>query len=257
MSERLGCGTATVNRFENGSYPIKSDEMVTLLDMYSVGTPGERANLLTLAQEVAQRGWVEMLLSDQIFADFVWAESRAATIQDFQLAVFPGLIQTPEYAEALISRGPASHDDLEVRKLLDVRVARGQIWNRSNPPQAQFLLHEATFYQRIADVSPSVYHDQFKKVLELAEKQNIHIRLLPLQSSQHNILGISSGFTILEMEDSWPTLAHMETPAGAMVAEEPEVNNLVQKFQFLWANGAMDEQRTLEVIDQCMKEVSI
>lgn len=121
-------------------------------------------------------------------------------------------------------------------------------------PEARFLLHEAVLHQRLPGVKASVHTAQFKHLLEILDLPNVAIRIFPLASAAHNIRGVTSGFTILEMHDSWPTLLHVETPAGAVVAETPDIDSFTGVYDQLWQD-ALDEKQTSNYLSRQLKEV--
>jgi transcriptional regulator with XRE-family HTH domain len=254
VAERLECGPATVNRFETGVYPVKPEEMILLMTLFGVSGRDERDELMQLAQEVADRGWVESLVSDRSFADFVWAEGMSRHIRSFQLAVFPGIIQAPAFAEAVIELGKAQ-SDAEKGRLLEARLARGRVLRKPQAPEARFLIHEAVFHQRIKGLSGQVYRAQFEHLIQVAELPNVRLRMAPLHSGAHSTAGVSTGFTILEMRDSWPTLVHVETPLGAMVAETPDIDTFTATYDGLWEADVLDEKHTLVWLSTMLKEL--
>lgn len=255
VADYLECGTTTVNRFEIGTFPVKTDTLVKLMNLLGVSDRAERAALIQLAEDVAQRGWWESLVSDQAFADFVWAESRSRHICDFQSLVFSGLLQAPGYAEALIKAGSPGATADEVAKLVEARLLRGDLLRASSAPRARFLIHEAVLYQRLPDVELKVHTDQLKHLLAVSEYGNVELRLVPLSSAVHLVLGVSSSFTILEMHEPWPTLVHVETPVGAVVAEPADIDSFTSIYARLWDEGALDEKRTNDYISGILKEV--
>jgi transcriptional regulator with XRE-family HTH domain len=253
VADRLKCGTSTINRFENGIYPVRPEEMVLLLTMFGVSERDQRDELMDLAAEVAERGWLESLVSDRSFADFLWAEGKAVVIRTFQMAVIPGLIQDPAYAEALIRVGPAADD--EAMRLLEARVARGKILRGDNAPDSRFLLHEAVIHQRVRGIGDATYRAQLQHMLKLTEHPLVRIRILPLDSGAHNVAGLNTGITILNMPDTWPTLVHVETPLGAMVAETPDIDSFTDTYDALWDESALNEERTLAKLAATLKEL--
>lgn len=255
VAEYLGVGTATINRYEAGTFPVKSDVLVMLMDLFGMAGRRERSQLIQLAEEVAQRGWWDGLVSDQAFADFVWAENNSQAIHDFQVSIFSGLLQHPDYAEALIRAGSADTSKSEVAKLVETRLQRGELLRKSGGPAARFLLHEAVLYQRLPGVPASIHATQLKHLLAITDFANVQLRVLPLTSAVHNILGVTSSFTILEMHDSWPTLVHVETPVGAVVAETPDIDSFTGTFDLLWSQDALDENQTIEHLTVKLKEV--
>lgn len=255
VAERLGNSPATVNRFESGVYPIENDELRLLMTMYGVSDQAERAKLMQLAQDVAQRGWWDGLVSNQDFADYVWAESNASEIDSFQLTVFPGQIQAPEFAEHLIRQGPESQNKVLVEQLLEVRLTRGQLLRKANAPKARFLLYEGVLRQRLGIFAPGHYAAQFRHLLEVVEYPNVELRYLPLETKTQVLGDVNAGFTVLKMKDDWPTLVHVETPVGAVVSETPDIDWAVSAFGTLWNEGAETKRRTAELLAKMLKEV--
>lgn len=254
VADYLECGTTTVNRFEIGTFPVKSDILVDLMNLYGVATRPERAQLIYIAENVAQRGWWDSLVSDQDFADFLWAEDNARAIHDYQISFYPGLLQHPMYAEALIRAGLPTASDAEVSKLVEARLLRSELLRKANGPTARFVLHEAVLYHRLRGVERKVHSAQLEHLLKVSEQPSVELRLLPLASPAPTILDVNGGFTILEMHETWPTLLHVETLAGGVVAEAPDIDSVVGVYDQLW-DDALREKQTLDHLAAILREV--
>jgi transcriptional regulator with XRE-family HTH domain len=254
VGEYIGRSSAYVARFEAGTYPVDGDELVKLMDLYGVSDLEDRSKLLRLAQEVTKRGWWEGYLTDTTFADYVWAESNAHTIDAFVLATVHGLLQTPDFARTILEAGPQRADEKQVSRFLEARVMRSQLLQSDNPPQARFLLHESTLRQDW--MGSAIIAAQLRHILSVAEFPNVRIRVLPVASWAHIAAGVGTGFTTLEMRDSWPTLVYVDTPIGAVVAETPDIDSFTETYDALWNGDALDEQRTVEWIETRLKDVT-
>lgn len=77
--------------------------------------------------------------------------------------------------------------------------------------------------------------------------------MIPLYSGGPSLTSVTTSFTILEMADSWPTLVHVETPIGAVVAENPEVDSMSDTFHTLWDKHALPESDTHDLIRTFVK----
>lgn len=253
VGEYLRRGQATVTRFENGTYPVIGDELLKLLNLYRVSDPDERASLLRLADEVNQRGWHEGIITNRNFADFVWAEERALAMKVFQLDTIPGILQREEFARALLLAGPQDPD--KVDGLVEARMMRSRILQKkSNPPEAEFLLHENALQQR--GPGAEVLGLQLKHLLDMAELPNLDLRILPASSWAHTAAGITASFRILQMHEDWPALMYVETPIGGVVYEGHDIDSAVEAFDRIWSQDAWDKTRTIEYIATVLKEVS-
>jgi transcriptional regulator with XRE-family HTH domain len=253
VAEYLGIGASSVRRMETGEYPPKSDEMVLLLNLFGV-TGSEREGLIACAEDVAERGFSESLASDRTFRDFIWAEGKAVAIHSFQLTFYSGLLQSPEYAEALIRLGPAGNHEARVLTALEARLARGRRLRKPGAPTARFILHESVLRQEVRGIGREIYKAQVKYLMEVAEYPNVHLRIAPWNWAQHNPQGVATGFTILELPDIWPTLVHVETPIGGIVAETPDIDSLTETYESFW-NEVSDEERTLQYLDTILREL--
>jgi transcriptional regulator with XRE-family HTH domain len=254
VADYLDCGTTTVNRFEIGTFPVKSDTLLSLMNLYGVAERSERASLIHITENVAQRGWWDSLVSDQDFADFLWAENNSKAIADYQISFYPGLLQHHDYAKALISLGLPDSTEAEVDRFVEARLLRAELLRKANGPTARFVIHEAVLHHRLPGAPPDLHATQIAHLLEVAEYSNVRLRILPLTSASPTILEVNGGFIILEMDDSWPTLVHVETPVGAVVAETPDIDSVSGVFDLLWQD-ALDEKRTSSYLSRILKEV--
>lgn len=254
VGEILGRGQAYVVRFENGRYPVGDRELVQLMDLYHISDMGHRERLLRDSVEVAKRGWWEGYVTDSGFADFLWAENRASAIRIFQLDTVPGLLQTRDFAEALIKDGPHGDDELQVRRDLEQRQMRSRLLKRENAPEVQFLIHEAILWQRGAEAL--ILAGQFQHLLEASEYPNVELRILPAASTDHINAGIPTGFRVLEMPDEWPTLVQIEAgPAGSIVLEEPDIDSFLVAYAQLWSQSALTPGDSIAKIKTILEEL--
>lgn len=251
--EYMSVRQPTINRYENGLFPVKPSDLEALLDLYGVDDIDERIQLLRLAQSATQRGWWEGYLQNDDFADYVWAESQARHIREFALDTWPGLTQSHEFAQAIISQGPQSNDTQRIERLVQARMMRGETLRKFDAPDAHFLLHESILDQR--EAGPTVLDAQLRHVLELTKRPNVSVRVLPSSSWAHVRTGIFASFRILEMRDAWPTLMQVDTPIGAVVAEGEDVESFVDAYDVLWNEHSLGEEDSLDRIAAVLKEV--
>ncbi|THV41306.1 helix-turn-helix domain-containing protein [Glycomyces buryatensis] len=252
VCDYMGVRQPTVNRYETGQYPVKPHDLETLLDLYGVDDIDERVQLLRLAQSVTQRGWWDAYVSSE-FADFLWAESQAETIKAFALDTWPGLIQSPEFAKALISQGPQSDNTEEATKLLKARVMRGATLRKADAPEAKFLIHESILSQN--EAGREVTAAQLRYVLELANLPNVSVRIFPAESWAHTVATIGTSFRILEMREAWPMLMQVVTPIGGVVDEGEDVESFADAYDALWNEHSLGDEDTIDRLRAVLKEV--
>ncbi|RBQ17087.1 XRE family transcriptional regulator [Spongiactinospora rosea] len=107
-----------------------------------------------------------------------WAEEIepvAVVLRTWDPLLIPGLLQTAEYAKALF-RGRLAPEE-EVEQLTAARMRRQEILNRPNPPTLSVILDEWVLRRPIG--GPVVMAEQLAHLLELAQRRNVTIQLVP------------------------------------------------------------------------------
>jgi hypothetical protein len=147
--------------------------------------------------------------------DLAWLESHAERIRDFSPLVLHGLLQTKEYAEAVMrTAGPDDTDD-QIRKWITFRMKRQEVlaqWTTRSSSMKRF--------QRVVG-DPALMRDQLAHLLELSHRPNITVRVHPFLVG--TLTSPDGGFTLLTMPAPFPVVAQVSTDAGALYAEIPQV----------------------------------
>ena len=108
-AELLACSPAKISRIENGIVSVRVVDLRLLLDRYGDQDQEHRAYLERLARDSNKRGWWQDY-GDTIppyYADFIGLETDASYIKTWEPTIVPGLLQTPEYARAVMLANPA------------------------------------------------------------------------------------------------------------------------------------------------------
>ena len=103
VAERMECSASKVSRIETGQSGVSSREIRKILAAYEVdGLKGEE--LVEMAREAKQRGWWQ-LYGTVLTSAYVGLEAAATEFRSFEPLVVPGLLQTEEYARAMVHAG--------------------------------------------------------------------------------------------------------------------------------------------------------
>jgi len=146
------------------------------------------------------------------FRMYLELESAATELEFFQSLIVPGLLQTADYARAVLQA-----DDIESQ--VATRLRRASILTRKhNPKRAKFLLHEACFLNMVG--SPTIMGQQVRHVLDMGANDNVSVRVLPCAA------GFPAGgpippYIILSAPDE-PPVIYAESAIGAMLFEEED-----------------------------------
>lgn len=236
----------TVSRFESAEYPIRRPDLIVLLDLYRVSDTRHRSYLMSLAEEVWRTGWWEGYadsLYDQRFIDYVWLESRAREIQTFKVGIVPGLLQTPEYAAAIIREGEPDASAEQVARWVELRMARQSVLTNNNPPNLSVLLSEAVLRRVVGD--PKITSAQLEHLAAGAQQPGIALRVLPFNAETH--VGCENPFHLYGMAAPYPDVAYVESPAGAIYVESPETECFTRIYHRL-STAALDEGESIAMV---------
>jgi transcriptional regulator with XRE-family HTH domain len=190
VAAALRWSPSKISRYERARTGLRPREVERLLDYYEITGP-RRALLLGLAEDAAQKGWWEEFadsLSDD-YQQFIGLEHEATSMAVWHVDVVTGLLQTEAYARHIIS----SYSRVEpvapgmIGRLVRVRMQRQQILNRDEL-QLTVVLDESVLKRRIGD--EKVMYDQLQRLAKEAERPNMTLRILPL-NTQHTVFGES------------------------------------------------------------------
>lgn len=217
--EYLQRDPSMVSRFETAEYPIRRGDVLALLDLYRVSEERTRDGLLQLSDDVWRKGWWDDYTSTvgRRYIDFVWLQSRAERLRTYSAMLVPGLLQTREYAETLIrNAAPADTPEEQIERGIELRMTRQQLLGGQAPVDFAAVVDESVLRRVIG--GPEVMHGQLTKLLDVAERPNVEVRVLPLRRGAH--AGLDGSFWLYEMPDPYPDVAYVDSLAGKIYVEE-------------------------------------
>ncbi|MCP9208436.1 helix-turn-helix domain-containing protein [Streptomyces sp. NEAU-Y11] len=179
------------------------------------------------------------------FKDHSELEAEATQKFVFEMTVVNGLLQTPDYARAVL--GVLHKDELESR--LEQRLSRQHILHRERPPLLWAVFGEGALCQGIG--GRDVMRAQLAHLLGFRDHPRVHIQILPFTAGAH--AGFQGAFSLLRFKNS-PDLAYDETyRAGHMSADPEYVADLSLRYAHLQA-AAMSVQDSADLIAHVMEE---
>jgi transcriptional regulator with XRE-family HTH domain len=164
------------------------------------------------------------------FRSFAPHEAEAATLSTHEHSLVPGLLQTPEYARAVLQTKPNASDD-EVENLVTARLARQSVLGRDDPPAPLMyaLIDEGALNRPVAP--PAVMHDQLAHLVDLSRKPNVTIQVVPYDAGGHS--GLLGAFVIAD-RPSAARIVFIEDVTGGRVSEDAAtVAEVVLRFNAL------------------------
>lgn len=175
-------------------------------------------------------------------------ESAATSLRSWQPIVVDGLVQTPEYARALLStRVGATADEIEMRVLS--RLERQETLERDTPPLLWILLDECALRRPVG--GPAVMQAQAEHIAELAERPSVIIQIVRTDVGAHD--GVNGAFVIADFADA-PGIVYLETALTGLVVDRPEqVTAARVSYEGLKAE-ALPRTASLDFIREMAKE---
>ncbi|WP_433801297.1 helix-turn-helix domain-containing protein [Actinomycetospora sp. CA-084318] len=203
-----------ISRMESGKVGFKHRDVDDLLTLYGEGATERRARLLELAQQANEPGWWQRpgeAVPDW-FSEYVGLESAAVRIQTYELLFVPGLLQTPEYALSIMTRGRPDTAGATERERVEVRMKRQRVLDRPGAPRLWAVVEEGVLHRPIG--GPAVLGAQLDHLAEMARRPNVTLQVLPSELSGY---GSETAFTMLRFaEPDVPDITYIEGLTGAL-----------------------------------------
>ncbi|MBV9447034.1 MAG: helix-turn-helix transcriptional regulator [Streptosporangiaceae bacterium] len=232
-SDSLVSGVETTNKTPTLDFAIRCDEAFDL--------PGTFAALHEL---ISREAW------PSYFAPVIDFETRAVRIHEWELRVVPGLLQTEDYARAVISAGkPRLGPDALDRKV-NGRMERQRILTRDNPPMLWSVLHEGALRHVIG--SRAVMAEQLDKLIAVSRTPDVVIQVLPFIASDHP--GSDGPISVFDFADE-RSVAYTECKGGGMIVESsPQVAELMTTLNLIRA-AALPPRESTSLLTQIRSEL--
>ncbi|WP_437012263.1 helix-turn-helix domain-containing protein [Streptomyces sp. enrichment culture] len=210
-----------ISRMELGRVSFKTRDVEDLLTLYGITDEQERASLLSLAKEANVAGWWHSY-SDVLpswFPTYVGLEGAASLIRAYEVQFVHGLLQTPEYARAVVRRGMKGAGEADVERRVALRLERQKHLVAENAPEFHIVLDEAALRRPYGD--RAVMRGQFQHLIEVSERPNVRLQVMPFGFGGHS--GESGAFTLLSFPESdLSDVVYLEQLTSALYLDKQE-----------------------------------
>jgi transcriptional regulator with XRE-family HTH domain len=222
VSERfLGISRAKLFKLEAGKHGVKPQDIAALCARY--GAPAsETETLQALALATQEASWWHVYGEDAVpewFSLYVELEMAAKAIRKYDSELVPGLLQTRDYAWAILQAARPDIEGTEIRRRVEVRMERQTIFDQAEPPRLHAVLNEAALLREVGGTE--VMEEQLAKLRQAAQLPEITIDVLPLRGGAH--AGMNGPFALLDFPDPKqdPSMAYVETAISAAYLQKP------------------------------------
>jgi transcriptional regulator with XRE-family HTH domain len=252
VASELGWSEAKLSRIESGRVGISDPDLRALLDLYRVQDRGLRAYVVDLRRRGNVRGWETNIRSvvSAVYADFIGYESDASDMYNAQTTLIPGLLQTYDYAAAVLDQHFPGMDEEERVERLSIRAKRQSVFDRPNPLVFWGVISESVLRHAVG--GPEVMTAQLEHLLILAKEYpgTINIHVLPEASESHAAL--FGPFVVLAFPERWePDIVYLEGLTDNRFLEETgEVQAYSRLFNRLMMSGSLRGPESLALIER-------
>lgn len=229
VAERLACSASKISRIETGQSGISQREVRDIVAAY--GVVGEQAEVLVdMARQAKQRGWWQ-LFGAVLTSAYVGFEAAADEIRSYEVLVVPGLLQTEDYARAMIQAARPDMAVNDVEQRVRVRMNRQSLLTQDDPLQLWVVLDEAVLHRSVG--GPGVMRRQLDRLCSVAEQPNVTLQVLPFSAGAHG--GMDGAFTMLLFHGSsgHDVVFAANAAGGLFLEKEDELSRYTVIFDLL------------------------
>ena len=237
-----------LSRIETGHGVATARDIRDLCALYGVTEEAERERLTSLAREGKQSGWWQSY--DLDFSTYVGLEAAATELRYYQSTIVPGLLQTADYARAMIEVSVPRLTPERMDELIEVKLTRQHVLSRAEPLRLWAVLDEAALHRVVG--GPAVMAAQLGRLAQATGHPNVTVQVIPYGAGAHPAM--DSTFNILEFGSSVPSVVYVEGLVGWIYLDRStEIARYQQVFEFL-CSLALSPRESLELITEVGKE---
>ncbi|GAA4238102.1 helix-turn-helix transcriptional regulator [Actinomadura meridiana] len=245
----LGWSRPKLLRFETAKTRPRPSDVEEMLNLYG-GDEALKLALVQLARDIRKRGWWSAF-NDVLTGSFAELEDDASQIRSWQVQFIPGLLQTSEYALALVRiLSPEDAEDVLLRRV-QARMARRTILEREEAPAFAVVLDEAVLRRTVG--GSQVMARQLEALASAATKPNVSIRVMPLAAGEH--AGMDGPFVVLSFAGAFDQdVVYLEGMGGEIYIEDVgQVGRCNVRFDRI-CEQALSEDDSVALIADIAKE---
>lgn len=208
-----------ISRLELGRTGFRERDLIDLLNLYQVTDPAEVEEYLALARQANASGWWHRD-SDWLpkwYDTYLGLEQAATLVRSYEPRAVPELLQTPEYARALLSLAHSAEPQAAIERRVALRMGRQEILERKNPPQLWVVVEEAALRRPIG--GSAVWNAQIEYLLRAVTRQNVTMQVLADHVGGPALA--DGAFTMLRFAESdLPDVVYLQQLTSALYLEK-------------------------------------
>lgn len=247
VSEQTGINPATLYRIETAKVRPQRRTLMAMLDKYGVTDEDKRSELIALSRQAGQLGWLQAYESElpELYTTYISFEAEARSVRNYESLFVPGLLQTKNYARAVIRGVLPLATDADVQARVDARIQRQESLRKTDPLRVWAILDEAVLHRQTGGAK--VMAEQLEALARAADQPHVTLQVIPFTAGAH--AGMPGSFVVMDFPDpADPALVYVDSMAGDLFLErEADVRRYATTFEHLRAT-ALDPTNSIKLI---------
>ena len=242
-----------ISRMELGRVSFKERDVTDLLQLYGVDED-ETATLVALAIQANSPGWWHKygdVLPDW-FQVYVGLEEAASLIRLYEVQFVPGLLQTADYARAVVRLGQPGAAPEEIERRISLRMGRQELLTKPGGPRLWAIVDEAALRRPIG--GKEVMRAQLEQLILATEEPQVTLQVMPFRSGGH--AAEAGAFTIMRFpEPDLPDVVYLEQLTSALYLDKrDDVEKYTEVMERLSVESESPE-RSVDILSGMLEEV--
>ncbi|WP_144123746.1 helix-turn-helix domain-containing protein [Catellatospora sichuanensis] len=251
---QIRASESKISRMELGRVGFKERDVADLLTHYGVTDEAEREAMAALARQANEPGWWHQYgdVYPAWFQSYLGLESAAQVIRTYEVQFVPGLLQTADYARAVIMLGHGGKPEPEVSRRVELRMTRQQILHRQHPPHLWAVVDEAALRRPVG--GRAVMRSQIAALLKSTKQPKVTLQVMTFDKGGH---AFSSGaFSLLRFPDhDLPDVVYLQQLTSALYLDKREdVEQYVAVMEQLCVDAA-PPQETPAILEGILRDL--
>ncbi len=240
-------------RMETARVTVNPGDIFQLAPLYHLSQADTEA-LVELARQVKRHGWwhgMRQVLPGG-FNVHLELESTATAIRSYEAQWVPGLLQTGDYARAILRASSVTRTPEELDAQVEVRMRRQEILTRGDPPPPALwaILDEAVIRREVG--GRDVLRGQLERLAGASGEPDITLQVLPFTVGAH--MASNGSFALFQPDDlAFPVTASVDRRTGSLIEDDPsETGKYIEIFNHLQA-AALSPAESLAMIADAIR----
>lgn len=248
----LGWSRPKLVKFETARTAPGPTDVAAMVELYGA-SEAYRMALIQLSRDVRKRGWWTAY-DDVLPSSYAELEDDAVEIRSWQVQEIPSLLQTDDYALAIIRlNNPEAAEETQLRRL-QARMARRTVLTRQTAPSLRAIIDESVLRRPVG--GPDAMRRQLAALLEAAERPHVHLQVAP--TTHADFPGMEGSFVILSFASQIALdVVYIKNVAGGIYIEDVEqVRRCRAKFGAI-SEAALSEAESIALIEALVMESNL